>query len=505
MKKYFFLGLNLIAILVFNAQIKNTSFSKYYNFNNHVSSIKHSSIQPYLESHQINVDSNERKNRSKIGKKVFTESLLNIVENDVHLTADPLFNFTIGPKHNSGNYRYHANVRGFRITGDLGNNISFETRFYENQFLYPDFLKEKSVSRSNPSQGIDGIAFGLGRAKNFEDFGNDASLANGYFSYSPSKYLNFQIGHGRHFFGDGYRSHLMSDYAPDYPYISGQYYLFNKKLLYKHVTAWMRNLNRIPAASTPEALFIPKSTSFNQLSFSPNAKFSIAIFEGGVYQSYELQNGNINPDLSFYSPIIGTKLIDIDTVNNIIYGFNGAYNLFINLKIYNQIAIKYPSKSYGFQLGIIWDNPFKIENSFLNFEWNNSPTSLYSMQEGQQFQSYSHLGHELAHPMGAGFQEFLFRGQLSYKLLFIRFNYNYAKMINNYSGNEIFEFLDNQLFNIILDNRRLFLNTNVGVMLNKATNMELSIGHLTRIKNNLAENYIFLSWRTYLKNDYFDQ
>ena len=249
MKKCFLLGLNLIAILVFNAQIKNTSFSKYYNFNYHVSSIKHSSIQPYLESHQINVDSNERKNRSKIGKKVFTESLLNIVENDVHLTADPLFNFTIGPKHNSGNYRYHANVRGFRITGDLGNNISFETRFYENQFLYPDFLKEKSVSRSYPSQGIDGIAFGLGRSKNFEDFGNDASLANGYLSYSPSKYLNFQIGHGRHFFGDGYRSHLISDYAPDYPYISGQYYLFNKKLLYKHVMAWMRNLNRIPAAS----------------------------------------------------------------------------------------------------------------------------------------------------------------------------------------------------------------------------------------------------------------
>ena len=43
----------------------------------------------------------------------------------------------------------------------------------------------------------------------------------------------------------------------------------------------MRNLKRIPAASTPEALFIPKSTSFNQLSFSPNAKFSIAVFEGG--------------------------------------------------------------------------------------------------------------------------------------------------------------------------------------------------------------------------------
>ena len=37
-------------------------------------------------------------------------------------------------------------------------------------------------------------------------------------------------------------------------------------------------------------------------------------------------------------------------------------------------------------------------------EWNISPTSLYSMLEGQENQSYSHLGHELAHPMGLGFE-----------------------------------------------------------------------------------------------------
>ena len=99
----------------------------------------------------------------------------------------------------------------------------------------------------------------------------------------------------------------------------------------------MRNLTRIPAASTPEALFIPKSASFNLLSYSPNDKISFSVFEGGVYQSFDMQNGNINPDLTFFSPIIGTKLIDIDSVNNIIYGFNCSYNIFKNLKIYNQV------------------------------------------------------------------------------------------------------------------------------------------------------------------------
>ena len=228
----------------------------------------------------------------------------------------------------------------------------------------------------------------VGKSKNFKDFGNDASLANGYLSYSPSKFLNFQNRAWKTFFWDGYRSHLISDYAPDYPYISGQYYLFNEKLLYKHVTAWMRNLTRIPAASTPEALFIPKSTSFNLLSYSPNDKISFSVFEGGVYQSFDMQNGNINPDLTFFSPIIGTKLIDIDSVNNIIYGFKCSYNIFKNLKIYNQVAVK-EKFLYGFN-GIKLNQSFKL-NSFLNMEWNINPTSLYSMQEGQENQSYSHL------------------------------------------------------------------------------------------------------------------
>jgi hypothetical protein len=49
---------------------------------------------------------------------------------------------------------------------------------------------------------------------------------------------------------------------------------------------------RIPAASTPEALFIPKSTVLIS-SFSPNNKLSISLFEGGVYQSFDDQNGDI--------------------------------------------------------------------------------------------------------------------------------------------------------------------------------------------------------------------
>ena len=199
---------------------------------------------------------------------------------------------------------------------------------------------------------------------------------------------------------------------------------------------------------------------------------------------------------------MGTKAIDADTTNNIIYGFNWSFLFFDNFKIYNQIASKSFNFPYGFQLGLKWINPLNITKSFINIEWNSCPLNLYSMNELQLNQSYSHLGHELAHPLGSGFQELLIRGQFSYKMSFFRFNYNYTLMSKNYSGNEVFE--PPLLFDYDKI-ERWFFNTNIGLMLNKATNMEISIGHISRIYNSFAENYIFLSWRTNLKNDYFDQ
>ena len=87
----------------------------------------------------------------------------------------------------------------------------------------------------------------------------------------------------------------------------------------------------------------------------------------------------------------------------------------------------------------------------------------------------------------------------------MRFNYNLSNLNEDYSGNEVFEPLENFLFGIKSDKFRLFLNTNIGLMLNKASNMEISIGYSIRRTNNNQENYLFITWRTYLKNDYFDQ
>ena len=484
------------------SQVKNSSFSYFFQNNE----VKHASIKPFLESHQFEINPDSVSERSWLARKWFDESLFNFHDEDINLIIDPLFNFSVGVSPQSDGLIY-SNVRGIRIAGDITSKVSFETRIYENQFIYPDFLSVKSIQRANSENTIDAIAFGIGRAKKFKENGLDASLANGYLSFSPTNNTNFQIGHGRHFFGSGYRSLLISDYAPDYPYLSGQYYFFKNKFLYKHVTAWMSNLSRIPASSTVESLFVPKFANFNQISFQPNQKWSFALFEGAIYKSFDNQKGRINPKTSFYIPILGLSMADKDESSNLIYGFDWSFKMFKNWKIYNQFSSKHLNK-IGMQFGLKNEKPFNLNRSFVNFEYNSIPSAFYSIDSSNILQRYSHLAHELAHPLGSGLREVLLKGQFSLNYLFFRFSYNYLEIekINNIPfASQVITSNEQLGFQNIDQQKLIFLNSSIGIYFNRTTNMEVSLGHLTRFLNKKIENYLMVSWRTYLKNDYYDQ
>ena len=498
--KLIILSIFQFSFFSINSQVKNISFS-FFNQSTH-KNVSHSSIQPLLESHLIKINKDSIYRKSTLGRKWWEESLLDIVQDDVSLKADPLFNFTFGRNIKESN-TISSNVRGFRISGDITSKVSFETRFYENQFTYPEYLNEKALNRAEKEPTVDAIAFGIGRAKKFKENGLDASLANGYISFSPRKKMNFQLGHGRHFFGNGYRSLLISDYSPDYPYISGQYYILKNKILYKHVNAWMSNLNRIPFSSTAEALFIPKTASFNQISFQLSNKFNFSLFEGVIYNSFDTIVGRTNPNLTFYLPIFGFGVFErnSNSSSNVIYGLNCVYSISNVVSFYNQLSLSHTNK-LGFQLGIKAESLFGTNRSFMNLEYNSLPSAFYSLDISNLFQSYSHLSHELAHPLGSGFQEFVLKGQISHKSLFLRCNYNYA-FLENSSYNEVFQSIEE--INNLSKNTLIFLNTSVGLYFNPKTNMEISLGHITRYLNSQIDNYFMISWRTYLKNDYFDQ
>ena len=92
------------------------------------------------------------------------------------------------------------------------------------------------------------LGFQLGALSNFETIGTDKRpfapgigylsdsvektytqpLIDGIVNYHPNKYFSFSSGIGKQFFGDGYRSLWLSDYAPAFPFLDGIHLLEGK-------------------------------------------------------------------------------------------------------------------------------------------------------------------------------------------------------------------------------------------------------------------------------------
>ena len=53
---------------------------------------------------------------------------------------------------------------------------------------------------------------------------------------------------------------------------------------------------------------------------------------------------------------------------------------------------------------------------------------MYAVDSNNQFQRVSHMGHELAHPLGSGFSEWVIKGQINYGRLFCRIGNTFVKI-----------------------------------------------------------------------------
>ena len=228
---------------------------------------------------QIVLQSKQTKDKSKsyISRKLKNESfiIVNDTADKFYLTIDPLFNLEAGADFaDTTHEKLYRNTRGFLIRGDIGEKISFESSFYENQATYAKYIDEYIAStnnlfpQTNNSNYNYAVIPGQGRSKTFRKNGYDYAMASGYISYSPNKIFNFQIGNGKHFVGDGYRSLLLSDNAFNYPYarITTTY----KNIQYTNLYTSFMNLTDggVKTPANTERLFQKKVGSFQLLSFN---------------------------------------------------------------------------------------------------------------------------------------------------------------------------------------------------------------------------------------------
>jgi hypothetical protein len=367
-------------------------------------------------------------------------------------TLDPYLDVLPGLELNNG-FR-HETTYGANIGFSLSDKLHVNAILSQGVAEFPSFID--SFARA------DEVVPGRGYA--FFDGSNNARFRNnfGYASYSPSQHFNLQVGFGRNFIGDGYRSLLLSDNAYNYPYAKVTTNIW--KLQYINL---FTNFSDIRGSEGVPGNFYNKYGAFHFLSWNITKRINIGLFEGVIFENRDTTGRRFTYDINYLNPIIFYRPVEfaMGSADNVLMGLNYKITLFKNQTLYGQVMIDeflldeiradaaqavrpdpnrrhgWWANKYGFQVGIKWFNLFWLKNLQLQAELNT--VRPYSYTHSSVFQNYGHYNQPLAHPLGANFREYI--GVLRYH--FNRFSAE-ARMVysqlgddteNVYFGRDIFQ------------------------------------------------------------------
>ncbi|TDN95605.1 protein involved in gliding motility RemB [Salegentibacter sp. 24] len=453
--------------------------SKYYNFK--------------AKENEMRLDVN-----SWVGRKLFNEHLVQYQTEDYWFTLDFALDLQLGKDFQQQSFDFtYNNTRALIFQGGLGANFNFYTVAYENQGRFAEYYNRFAASL-RPDGGDPAIIPGRGIAKPFMDGGYDYPVAEGYLSYTPSKFFNIQFGHGKNFIGDGYRSLLMSDNASPYPYFK----LNTTFWKLKYTNTWM-SLRDVRPAVTSDGSFRTKYMANHYLSYNVTKRLNIGLFESVVWQN----DNNRGFDLNYLNPIIFYRAIEFSTGargGNAIIGLTSKYKLSNKINFYGQIIIDEFSTTdvfggqqswknkLGYQLGIKYFNAFNIPGLFLQTEYNQVRPYTYSHNTGVL--NYGHNNQSMAHLWGSNFREILaiarYKSNRWYgnaKFIYGKRGFDYNVAVNQAAyGGDIYSSERQRPFDTDVEIGQgnttisFFSNIEVGYIINPATNLKLYGSYIYR-------------------------
>lgn len=445
-----------------------------------------------------------------ITEKLFKEHLITVKEGGFRMTIDPAFQFELGQEYReqsqySDNHSMLHNGRGFRIAADLGPTVSFQTMFMENQAVLPGYLYQFAQAQS--------VVPGQGRIKTFQTRGLDFAWATGNVSWTPRPWINLQLGQGKHFVGNGYRSMLLSDNSSPYPFVKLSALTVNKRFQYTAIFAKMQlvgTANRLPTGDAGESLFWWKRATFLHLSANLGP-LQLGLFEGTQWK---------NIDTNGVRPFSAMQLNPVIGLNTLANGFTGDNTQLVGLDAkcrltgkmfaYGQYALTDPGAGqYAWQLGIQWFDLFRRDLHLLA-EYNTATPGAYLRTDGRM--SWTHDNQPLASPRGTGFHEavvrtdlgigkkFRLQGELSLEQHRTELNMGPATtdVFGTYApigpgGTE---------------QQHLYAGLSASCRMNQMSNMQLTVGWSMRDLQpgpaTSASGYLYISFHTGLFNRYYD-
>ena len=446
------------------------------------------------------------------------DNLLFVETADYALRLNPLMHFEFGNDNGANKF---VNSRGAEVKGRVGSRLRFYSAFHEKQLTLPSHVEDFIFDNQYvlPGQGM------VRKSTFFNDTVVDLYNANAYVNYQASSYIDVELGHGKHFFGDGYRSLLLSDNSFNYPYfkITTQFW----RLKYVNLFSSMQHLNRINSNDISQE----KMSAIHYLSANVGNRLTINLFESIMLGEDSL--GHVF-DINYLNPVIFYRPVEY-SINysrhgNAIIGLGMKYKLTDLSHVYGQLILDeftlkqlkaqngYWANKYGGQIGFKWFDVLGYENLTLQSEVNIVRPFTYSHK--QPILNYAHYAQPLAHPYGASFVEHLtilrYRKDRWSADLLVNFSQKGGSIngdSTNY-GNDIFVSYDdnrNDFGNDIAQGNTTelsYLDARIGYLINPTINLKFEVGLANRVAQDMntrnESNYFFISLKTDLSNIYYD-
>ena len=325
-----------------------------------------------------------------------------------YLKFNPILNLKVDVSQDDEDGLLLFNQRGLELRGGIDDRIFFYANVLETQAKFPRYInREIDQALSVPGAGFykdyDSDIFNVAN-------GYDYLNGQGYIGFNATRHVGVQVGHGRHFIGNGIRSMLLSDFSNNYYYLK-----LNTRIWKFHYQNLFMELAPNSAADVVgDELLDKKYMAGHYLGVKLGKKLNVGIYETVVFSR---QN---HFEFQYLNPVIFYRTIEqqLGSPDNVLVGLDVKWNPIQNISLYGQFMLDefkfnelfierngWWANKYGVQVGTKFIDLFGVDHLDVQVEYNFARPYTYT--HGDSSASYSHYNQELAHPLGANFSELI--------------------------------------------------------------------------------------------------
>jgi hypothetical protein len=326
--------------------------------------------------------------------KLFLESFsdtITVSDTSLHISIEPRL---FGVSSVSNNQTSTSYLLGVSLSANISNKITFISTY--------DYLGGNHNSMITEYQDSLGV---------FPSFDLENKRWQLNVKYKLNKFITADLGKGKHFIGNGYRSLLLSSKHSPYPYL---------KLTTEFGRVKYYNLYTTFLNPDMEDHGRKKHSAIHFLDFEITKNIHFGVFEAIMWQS-KSENIDKGFEFAYMNPIIFYRPVEFSMQSNKGNALMGAnFNItFGKTTLYGQALLDdlnisrqkdsdedydegFFQNKYAYQLGV----KTKIKDVNLLAEYNQ--TQPYTYGHRTILQNYSHMNQALAHPLGANFKEVVF-------------------------------------------------------------------------------------------------